>query len=139
MRVDGLCIMGDRKVLESSLTGVHLDEEKSPGYLLLGSTQASGHDARVVEEPNRGDWKEFGIHNHGRHGRFDGVNSNEGRGGVEDPDYTFQARVLDGQGRVAATHADFGPQAALDLSVLPGGLYIVEVAEWGWRKPLILH
>ena len=54
-------------------------------------------------------------------------------------DGTWQARVRDGQGRVVATHADFGPQATLDLSGLPGGLYIVEVAEWGWRQPLIVR
>ncbi|MGB1618220.1 MAG: alpha/beta hydrolase fold domain-containing protein [Flavobacteriales bacterium] len=51
----------------------------------------------------------------------------------------WQARVRDGQGRVVANHSDFGPQAALDLSGLPGGLYIVEVAEWGWRQPLIVR
>ncbi|MGB1670336.1 MAG: alpha/beta hydrolase fold domain-containing protein [Flavobacteriales bacterium] len=51
----------------------------------------------------------------------------------------WQARVRDGQGRVVATHSDFGPQAVLDLSGLPGGLYIVEVAEWGWRQPLIVR
>ena len=54
-------------------------------------------------------------------------------------DGAWQARVRDGQGRVVATHADFGPQATLDLSGLPGGLYIVEVAEWGWRQPLIVR
>jgi hypothetical protein len=27
----------------------------------------------------------------------------------------------------------------LDLSGLPSGLYIVEVAEWDWRKPLIVR
>jgi hypothetical protein len=50
----------------------------------------------VVEKSNRGDWKEFGVDHHGRHGRFDGFDSNEGRGGVKDPDDTFQACVLDG-------------------------------------------
>ena len=51
----------------------------------------------------------------------------------------WQARIRDGQGRVVATHSDFGPQATLDLSGLPSGLYIVEVAEWGWRQPLIVR
>ena len=51
----------------------------------------------------------------------------------------WQARIRDGQGRVVATHSDFGPQATLDLSGLPSGLYIVEVAEWDWRKPLIVR
>jgi len=54
-------------------------------------------------------------------------------------DGQWQARIRDGQGRVVATHADAGPQSTLDLSGLPSGLYIVEVAEWGWRKPLILR
>lgn len=51
----------------------------------------------------------------------------------------WQAQIRDSQGRVVATHTDFGPQATLDLSGLPSGLYIVEVAEWGWRKPLIVR
>ena len=51
----------------------------------------------------------------------------------------WQARVRDGQGRVVATHSDFGPQAALDISGLPSGLYIVEVTEWSWRRPLIVR
>jgi para-nitrobenzyl esterase len=51
----------------------------------------------------------------------------------------WQARIRDGQGRVVAIHSDFGPQASLDLSGLPSGLYIVEVAEWGWRKPLVVR
>ncbi len=54
-------------------------------------------------------------------------------------DGAWQARIRDGQGRVVATHSDFGPQATLDLSGLPSGLYIVEVAEWSWRKPLIVR
>lgn len=54
-------------------------------------------------------------------------------------DGAWEARIRDGQGRVVATHTDFGPQATLDLSGLPSGLYIVEVAEWGWRKPLIVR
>jgi len=51
----------------------------------------------------------------------------------------WQARIRDGQGRVVAIHSDFGPQASLDLSGLPSGLYFVEVAEWGWRKPLVVR
>ena len=51
----------------------------------------------------------------------------------------WKAHIRDGQGRVVATHSDFGPQATLNLSGLPSGLYIVEVAEWGWRKPLIVR
>ena len=54
-------------------------------------------------------------------------------------DKAWQAHIRDGQGRVVATHTDFGPQATLDLSGLPSGLYIVEVSEWGWRKPLIVR
>ena len=54
-------------------------------------------------------------------------------------DGAWQALVRDGQGRVVASHTDFGPQATLDLSGLPSGLYFVEVAEWGWRKPLIVR
>ena len=54
-------------------------------------------------------------------------------------DGSWQARIRDGQGRVVATHTDVGPQATLDLSGLPSGLYIVDVAEWGWRKPLVIR
>ena len=54
-------------------------------------------------------------------------------------DGAWQASVRDGQGRVVTTHTDFGPQATLDLSGLPSGLYFVEVAEWAWRNPLIVH
>ena len=54
-------------------------------------------------------------------------------------DGPWQARIRDGQGRVVATHTDFGPQATLDLSGLPSGLYIVEVTQWGWRKPLVVR
>ena len=51
----------------------------------------------------------------------------------------WQARVRDAQGRVVATHRDRGPQTTLDLGHLPAGLYVVDVAEWGWRKPVILR
>lgn len=51
----------------------------------------------------------------------------------------WQARIRDAQGRVVATHPDRGPQATLDLAHLPAGLYVVDVAEWGWRKPVILR
>ncbi len=54
-------------------------------------------------------------------------------------DGDWQARIRDGQGRVVATHSDVGPQATLDLSGLPSGLYVVDVAEWGWRKPLVVR
>ncbi len=54
-------------------------------------------------------------------------------------DGPWQARIRDGQGRMVASHTDFGPQATLDLSGLPSGLYIVEVTQWGWRKPLVVR
>ncbi len=51
----------------------------------------------------------------------------------------WQVRVLDGQGRRVFAQSALGPQAVMDLGGLPGGVYVLEVAEWGWRQQLILR
>ena len=38
-----------------------------------------------------------------------------------------------------AEHRANGPQASLDVGALPGGLYVIEVADWGWRQRLIVR
>ena len=51
----------------------------------------------------------------------------------------WQARIRDMQGREINTQTHVGPQGTMNLSALPAGLYVIEVAEWGWRQPLVLR
>ena len=54
-------------------------------------------------------------------------------------DGAWTALIRDARGRVVAEHRTNGPQASLDVSALPGGLYVIEVADWGWRQRLIVR
>ena len=54
-------------------------------------------------------------------------------------DGAWTALIRDARGRVVAEHRANGPQASLDLGALPGGLYFIEVADWGWRQRLIVR
>jgi len=54
-------------------------------------------------------------------------------------DGAWTALIRDARGRVVAEHRANGPQASLDLGALPGGLYVIEVADWGWRQRLIVR
>lgn len=51
----------------------------------------------------------------------------------------WEARVFDGMGRQVLCRSFTGPEAALDLSGIPAGMYVVEVGAWGWRKRLVLR
>lgn len=54
-------------------------------------------------------------------------------------DGAWTALIRDARGRVVAEHRTNGPQASLDVGALPGGLYVIEVADWGWRQRLIVR
>ena len=51
----------------------------------------------------------------------------------------WTAFIRDAQGRVISEHSASGPQSTLDVSALPSGLYVIEVADWGWRQRLIVR
>jgi len=54
-------------------------------------------------------------------------------------DGAWTALIRDARGRVVAEHRANGPQASLDVGALPSGLYVIEVADWGWRQRLIVR
>jgi para-nitrobenzyl esterase len=54
-------------------------------------------------------------------------------------DGEWTAFIRDAQGRIVCAHNASGPQASLDVSGLPSGLYVIEVADWGWRQRLIVR
>ncbi len=51
----------------------------------------------------------------------------------------WTAFIRDAQGRVISEHSASGPQSTLDVSALPSGLYVIEVADWRWRQRLIVR
>ena len=54
-------------------------------------------------------------------------------------DGEWTAFIRDAQGRVISEHSASGPQSTLDVSALPSGLYVIEVADWRWRQRLIVR
>ena len=54
-------------------------------------------------------------------------------------DGAWTALIRDARGHVVAEHRANGPQASLDVGALPSGLYVIEVADWGWRQRLIVR